>query len=278
MPGKAKASTKSATSKRAHKTDHLTPIAIGAALIIVLASMILDGGNPAVLIKPAPLLLVFGGTICAALAALYRSEVASVRSVIRQAAKSSSVPLEEEIPRLVALAELARREGLLALERAGEGVGDPFFRKGIELVVDGMDPEDIRDIMDGEIEALRERHRVGARFFTDMGGFAPTLGILGTVMGLVHVLANMSDTASLGAGIASAFTATLWGVLSANIIWLPISNKLKHASEVEVRGQRMVLEGILAIQAGSSPRMIEARLLSYLPQQERGKIQRKKAA
>jgi len=261
------------------KADRFTAMTIALALIIVFLSMILDGGSPIVLIKPAPLLLVFGGSIAAALGGLYRSEVGSVRSVMRRAFRAhQQTSLEQDIPRMVSLAEVARREGLLALEKASSGIEDPFFKKGIELTVDGTDPEEIRDIMDGEIDALQERHKVGARFFGDLGGFAPTLGILGTVMGLVNVLSHMTNTASLGTGIAAAFTATLWGVLSANLIWLPISNKLKRASEVEVRNRRMVLEGILAIQAGASPRMIEARLLSYLPQQERARVQRRKAA
>ena len=139
--------------------------------------------------------------------------------------------MNEHIARLVELAEVARREGLLALEKAATEVEDPFFKRGIEMTVDGNDPEEIREILEAEIHSLQQRHKAGAKFFSDMGGFAPTLGILGTVIGLIHVLANLSNPAVLGPAIAEAFTATLWGVLTANLFWLPISNKLKRASE-----------------------------------------------
>ena len=152
----------------------------------------------------------------------------------------------------------------MALDKAAETVEDPFFRRGLEMTADGVDPEEIQEILEGEIIAMKERHRMGAKFFGDMGGFSPTLGIIGTVIGLIHVLANLSNPNVIGPAIGSAFTATLWGVLAANLLWLPISNKLKRASELEVHQKRMVLEGLLAIQAGSSPRLIQARLQSFL--------------
>jgi chemotaxis protein MotA len=260
------------------KPDTLTRTGIIFALICVVLSMMLDGGNPAVLFKLPALVLVFGGTIAASIAGVVKADAKNVRSTVKKAFKSTVRDPDEDIQRMVGLAEVARREGLLALERAAEGVEDPFFKKGIELTVDGTDPEEIRDIMEGEIESQRERHQAGIKFFTDMGGFSPTLGILGTVIGLVHVLANINSPGTLGPAIASAFTATLWGVLMANLVWLPISNKLRRVSELEINSRRLVLDGILAIQAGSSPRMIEARLLSYLPQKERAAVQRKKAA
>jgi chemotaxis protein MotA len=123
--------------------------------------------------------------------------------------------------------------------------------------------------MEGEIIAMKERHKAGAKFFGDMGGFSPTLGIIGTVIGLIHVLANLSNPNVIGPAIGSAFTATLWGVLAANLLWLPISNKLKRASELEVHHKKMILDGLLAIQAGSSPRLIQTRLQSYLSTAER---------
>ncbi len=258
--------------------DRMTLIGIGAALACVVMSMVLDGGSPVTLFKPAPLILVWGGTLAASIAGVMRADVKTIRSVMKRATRGDSHSPGENIEQIVSLAEVARREGLLALEKASEGITDPFFKKGIELTVDGTDPEEVREVMEGEIDGLRERHKAGAKFFTDMGGFSPTLGILGTVIGLVHVLANLSTPGALGPSIASAFTATLWGVLMANLIWLPIANKLRRISELEVQTRRLVLEGILAIQAGSSPRMIEARLLAYLPQQQRESVRRKKAA
>jgi chemotaxis protein MotA len=169
---------------------------------------------------------------------------------------------------VVSFAEKARRQGLLALEDEARQIDDAFLRKGIEMAVDGSDPEEIRDILEQDVDAMKARHRTGAKFFADMAGFAPTMGIIGTVMGLLHVLQNLSTPATLGPMIAAAFTATLWGVMQANVFWLPLSNKLKRTSEIEVRRMELLLEGILAIQAGANPRVVEQRLLSYLSPSE----------
>jgi chemotaxis protein MotA len=240
--------------------------------------MFLEGSNPMVLFKPAPLLLVFGGTTCVALAGYLKSDVGNFKGAFSKAIGGTAQDMNEHIARLVELAEVARREGLLALEKAATEVEDPFFKRGIEMTVDGNDPEEIRDILEGEIHSLQQRHKAGAKFFSDMGGFAPTLGILGTVIGLIHVLANLSNPAVLGPAIAEAFTATLWGVLTANLFWLPISNKLKRASEQEAQGRRLVMDGILAIQAGNSPRMVQSKLVSYLPPKDREDVRTQKAA
>lgn len=249
--------------------DRFTLYAIGGAMVAILLSMILEGSSPAALIKPAPLILVFAGTLAASVAGFMRSDVKNLKAVMGKALGATQERADGDISRLVGLAEVARREGLLALDKAAGEVEDPFFRRGLEMTVDGNDPEEIRDILEGEIDAMRDRHRSGAKFFSDMGGFAPTLGILGTVIGLIHVLANLANPSVLGPAIADAFTATLWGVLSANIFWLPISNKLKRSSELEVRSRRLILDGILAIQAGNSPRMVQAKLQSYIPPKDR---------
>jgi len=246
------------------KLDRMTPIAVAGALGAVLFSMIIEGSNPAVLFKPAPLILVVGGTAMAAAAGFMQRDVKAVKDVVKQALGTPEHNPDEAIATMVHLAEVARREGLLALERAAEGVDDPFFRKGLELTVDGVDPEEIQEILEGEIAAVQERHRMGAKFFQDMGGFSPTLGIIGTVIGLIHVLGNLNNANEIGAAIGSAFTATLWGVLLANALWLPIANKLKRATELEIHAKRMILDGLLAVQAGNSPRMVQARLQAYL--------------
>ncbi|HUY22921.1 MAG TPA: MotA/TolQ/ExbB proton channel family protein [Acidimicrobiales bacterium] len=251
------------------KLDRMTPIAVGGALAAVFLSMIVDGSSPTLLFKPAPIILVFGGTFAAAAAGFMKTDVKKIKNVIKAALGVPEDDPNDEIGKLVSLAELARRDGLLALDKASEGVEDPFFRRGLEMTADGVDPEEIQEILEGEIIALKERHRMGAKFFGDMGGFSPTLGIIGTVIGLIHVLANLSNPNVIGPAIGSAFTATLWGVLAANLLWLPVSNKLKRASEIEVHHKRMVLEGLLAIQAGSSPRLIQARLQSFLAAEER---------
>lgn len=251
------------------KSDRTTLFGVVGALAVLLLSMVLAGSSPAALIKPGPLLLIFGGTTAAAAAGFLRGDVRTIPAVARRALTGAADPPSAEIERMVGLAEVARREGLLALEKAAAEVTDPFFRKAVELTVDGTDPEEVEDILEQELESLRERHRVGAKFFSDMGGFSPTLGILGTVVGLIHVLGSLSTPSKLGPAIAEAFVATLWGVLAANLLWLPLSNKLKRLSDLEVQSKRLVLDGILAIQAGQSPRMVQARLLSYLPPSQR---------
>jgi chemotaxis protein MotA len=245
--------------------DRLTPMAIGAALLCVIVSMVMDGGNPAVLFKPAPLILVFGGTFAVSFAGILKRETKSVRTVFKQAMGGSVVDMDVAIDTIVDLSKVAKSSSVMALENSVRDVDDRFLQLGVQLVVDGLSSEEIREILEGEIEAMEERHKAGAKFFTDMGGFAPTLGILGTVIGLVHVLGSLSNPGALGPAIASAFTATLWGVLSANLFWLPISNKLHRISETEARVKLMQMEGLLAIQAGGSSRVVRTRMETFLP-------------
>jgi chemotaxis protein MotA len=163
------------------------------------------------------------------------------------------------------MADHARRQGLLSLEEMVRDVEDPLLRQGIELTVDGTDPEQIQEILEARILAKRADDKIGIKFFGDMGGYAPTLGIIGTVIGLIHVLGNLSSPEKLGHLIAGAFVATLWGVLSANAIWLPMASKLKRMSELESSQMEMVLEGVLAVQSGTNPRLVEQKLRSILP-------------
>src|SRR5271166_7099205 len=164
------------------KKDTMTPMAVGGALVAVFLSMIVDGSSPTLLFKPAPILLVFGGTFAAAAAGFMKTDVKKIKSVLKTAMGVHEEDPNEEIAKLVSLAELARRDGLLALDKAAEGVEDPFFRRGLEMTADGVDPEEIQEILEGEIIAMKERHKVGAKFFGDMGGYSPTLGIIGTVI------------------------------------------------------------------------------------------------
>ncbi|HUY86690.1 MAG TPA: MotA/TolQ/ExbB proton channel family protein [Acidimicrobiales bacterium] len=255
-----------------NRKDRATAIGMGIAVFVVLASMIFDGTNPAVLLKPAPIILVLGGSLCASMASSFTRVLKNVPTVVRFALTSPDDTPDDTIVQMVRLAEIARREGLLALDREGASIENVFFRKGIEMTVDGIDPEEIRALLESEIDSLRERHKDGMNFFMDMGGYAPTLGIIGTVIGLIAVLSNLTDVAKLGPSVASAFVATLWGILSANLFWLPIGNKLKKVSEVEMNNMQLMLDGILAIQAGASPRRIEAKLLTYVKPADRDAI------
>jgi chemotaxis protein MotA len=170
---------------------------------------------------------------------------------------------------VVKLADKARREGLLTLEETANEVGDEFLSKAIGLAVDGTDPEELREILEAELYAKKAADKQSAKFFNDMGGYAPTIGIIGTVMGLVHVLENLSQPDLLGHLIAGAFVATLWGVMTANLIWLPIGNRLHRLGELEASRMELVIEGVLAVQAGSNPRVVAQRLRSLLPAADR---------
>jgi chemotaxis protein MotA len=249
-------------------------IAVGAIFL----SMIMEGGKPAELLLIPPLIIVFGGTIGAAMAGGNLKDFTSGFGRIKVALFSKPGQNDDAVRTLVGFAERARRDGLLALEETARSIEDPFLRKGIELAVDGTDPEELRDIMEADIQATRAEHQHGIKLFADMGGYAPTLGIIGTVIGLVHVLSSLDDPSELGHLIAGAFVATLWGVMSANVFWLPISKKLKRVAEVELRRKDMLLEGIMAIQAGSNPRVIEQKLMAFLPAKERAALENEQAA
>jgi chemotaxis protein MotA len=249
-------------------------IAVGA----IFASLVMEGGKPASLLLVPPLIIVFGGTFGAAIAGGNLKDFVAGFGRVRVALMSKSAPDDDAVRTLVGFAERARRDGLLALEETARSIDDAFLRKGIELAVDGTDPEELRDIMEADIQATRGEHQQGIKLFQDMGGYAPTLGIIGTVLGLIHVLGNLDDPAELGPLIAGAFVATLWGVMSANVFWLPISKKLKRISEIELRRKDMLLAGIMAIQAGSNPRVIEQKLIAFLPENQRAALEGDQAA
>jgi chemotaxis protein MotA len=216
--------------------------------------------------------IVVGGTCMALLASSSMDEAMSVpKLAVLAMTGGQSVDRPAAAKQMVSLAEKARREGLLALEAQLEEVEDPFTKKGVGLIVDGTDSTVVETILRSEIDGMAGRHAKNAKLFSTLGGFAPTLGILGTVLSLVHVLENLSDPGSLGHSIAGAFIATLYGVGSANLIFLPIGNRLKGMSETEVLYREMIVEGVLALQAGDNPSMLAERLDTYLLPTERGK-------
>jgi chemotaxis protein MotA len=173
--------------------------------------------------------------------------------------------LNGRVTELVSYAEQARRDGLLALDEQLAGIEDPYTKKGLQLVVDGTDPELVADVLEAENDAMRKRHKACTQPFEKAGGYAPTLGIIGTVFGLVHVLSNLSKPETLGPSISSAFIATLIGISTANLIYLPVAARLKQLSEEELHFREMTLEGILAIQAGDNPRVVQEKLTAYVP-------------
>jgi chemotaxis protein MotA len=182
-----------------------------------------------------------------------------------EALTAKKVETDSIVSTIVSMAEKARRDGMLALESEIKGISDPFLRRGLEMAVDGTDTAQIEQILSAEISSTAAADARKAKVFADMAGYAPTIGIIGTVIGLIHVLGNLGDPAELGAQIASAFVATLWGVLSANAFWMPVSNRLKRVSSANVERMEICLEGVLAIQAGANPRLVARKLSSLLP-------------
>jgi len=249
--------------------DPFTLIGVVLAFVAVFGSMIMEGGNPASIFLPPAMMLVFLGTFGVAMGCGLKKDTIGALKSVKDAFLTKQHPPDEVVTAIVGFAELARREGLLALEEAAKSIEDPFLRKGIELAVDGTDPEELREIMESEIKSKKVDDKAAAKFFADMGGFAPTLGIIGTVLGLVHVLENLSDPGKLGHLIAGAFVATLWGVMTANLLWLPIGNKLARVAAVNAHHMELVVEGVLSVQAGANPRIVEQKLLSFLSADER---------
>ena len=258
--------------------DIATLIGLVLAWGAFLGSILIEGGDLAALINPSAALLVFGGTLGASMICFPLSTVTSLPGIVKNAFLSKKEDVGHLIKTLVGYAEKARREGLLALEDEVQKMDDPFLKKGIQLAIDGTDPELVREIMQTDIQFLGSRHHEGANLFGTMGGFAPTLGVIGTVSGLVHMLANLSDPGSMGPSIAAAFIATLYGVCSANLLFLPLGNKLKAISHEEVLVREIIMEGILAIQAGDNPRIVEEKLKAFLSPKIRRTIEAEAAA
>jgi chemotaxis protein MotA len=245
--------------------DPGTLAGIGLAFGAIIASMIMEGGNPTSILLIPAMILVFGGTIGAAMAGGTLKDTLGLVDSLKRVLLSKVTPPDELVESIVKLAEKARREGLLALEDAMKDVEDPFLRKGLQLAIDGTDSDELRDILEAEVDARRKADKAAAKIFADMGGYAPTIGIIGTVIGLVHVLENLSEPDKLGHLIAGAFVATLWGVMTANVMWLPMGSKLKRISEIECGQMELVIAGIINIQAGANPRLVAQKLRSLLP-------------
>ena len=226
--------------------------------------MILEGANLGGFIGISPAVIVFGGTLGIVIVGAPLAQVLKIPKLMGLALKSDGHDTDELVTRMVDLAEQARREGLLSLEEQSNQMDNPFIKKGLMLVIDGTDPEQVREILEIEIEQMEQRHKRGYALLEAAGGYAPTVGIIGTVLGLVNVLSNLSGPSTLGPAIAVAFLATLYGVGSANLFYLPVGTKLKGKSEDEVLFRCISVEGILAIQAGENPRIVEERLTGFL--------------
>ena len=246
-----------------------TFVGMALALGSLVTMMLLEGTSPLAVILLPPLVLVFGATFGAAVAGATVADLRRLGSWFRMSfAQEQASPSRALIGQLVELATLARKEGMLPLENRARSVEDPFLRRGLELAIDAVPLEQIRRVLEREIQATRADDLVASRFFAKMGGYSPTIGIIGTVVGLVQVLRNLEDPAVLGPHVASAFIATLWGVLSANFIWLPMSVKIRRNADLRRAQMELILEGICEMLAGTNPRALRDRLRAMLPPSE----------
>jgi chemotaxis protein MotA len=249
--------------------DPATLLGMVVALGALLTMMLLEGADPLAVFLLPPLILVFGATFGAVVATSTMSDLRRIGSWFRQAFTADrTTDRVQAVALLVDLATTARKEGLLPLENRVDRLEDPFLRRGLRMVIDGVPLVQMRTVLEAEIEAQRADDRVAARFFAKMGGYAPTIGIIGTVVGLIQVMYRLEDADALGPLIAAAFVATLWGVLSANFFWFPMGAKIARNSELRTARMNLVLEGVTEILEGSSPRALRVRLQSMLPPSE----------
>ena len=250
--------------------DKTSIIGIIIGFIAIGVGMYLKGVDFVALENPAAFLIIIFGTIAAVTIAFPSYEIKRVPKLFGILFKEQKLLDPKDLIQMFSeWAQLARKEGLLALEAKTSEINDDFLRNGLSLAVDGQSADYIRDVLSEEIDAMEERHLSGAAIFSQAGTYAPTLGVLGAVLGLIAALSNMNDTEKLGHAISAAFVATLLGIFTGYVLWHPFANKLKRKSKREISLKQMMIEGILSILEGEAPRVIEQKLASYLPAGER---------
>lgn len=246
--------------------DLLALVGLLLGLVAIAGGQFLEGGQLGALINGPAFFIVLGGSLGAV---LLQSPMPVFLRALKVAPWVFRPPLRDEEATLRTLIEwsaIARKEGLLGLEPLIESIPEPFVRKGLELLVDGSEPAVIRDVLEVDLDGVEQHDMQAARFFEAMGGYCPTVGIIAAVLGLIHVMQNLADPARLGSGIATAFVATIYGVGFANLILLPVANKLKALIRAQSRYHEMIIEGFVSIAEGENPRYIESKLRGFLQQ------------
>jgi len=246
---------------------------VGVVLVLLgtIVALILKGLSPMYLFSiPAAIMIVI---VCATGATMLSFKMKDTTGVFKAIMKvflpGAEIDKADGIRTIVDFAGKARRDGILALEAEIGKVEEPFLKKGLQMAIDGVDPEAVEEVLRTDIKAMKARHKIGSDWCMTMGVFSPTFGIIGAVFGLIATMSHLNDVKLLAQGISAAFVATFWGVFMANGLMLPFSNKLKRYSGDETQYREMLLEGVLAIQAGKNPRVVEETLLSYLPPADR---------
>lgn len=251
--------------------DIATVVGLAVAFGLIVWSILL-GGNLSGFVDMPSVAVVIGGTVGALMISFPLPTILSIAGFFKKTFLFALDQPEEIIGKMVKYAERARREGMLALEEDSENEADPFLRKGLRLAVDGTDPQLLEKIMETDVSQLEARHSNGAKVLSAGGTYAPAFGMIGTLIGLVNMLANLSDPTQIGAGMATALITTFYGAVLANAFFLPMAEKLETRSKEEMMIKEMIIEGIMAIQSGDSPRIVEEKLKSFLPPAARRKL------
>lgn len=244
--------------------DIATVVGIVSAFGLVFVAIFMGGGINIFVNVPA-LMIVVGGTLGVTMINYPLKEVLGVFKVVQKALFSKTIPVHELIEKFIGFANKTRKEGILALEAEIKDVQDEFLKKGVQLSIDGLEPQEIRDILDTEIDYVRNRHQLGAEVFSSMGTFAPAMGMIGTLIGLVQMLQSMEDPSTIGPAMAIALLTTFYGSIMANICCMPIAGKLKTRSKEEMLAKEMTIQGIMSLANGDNPRVLEQRLQAFLP-------------
>jgi chemotaxis protein MotA len=247
------------------KFDIMTPIGIVVGVVVLLLAVFSNSGPSGIIffIQIASILIVVGGLISAIVITFSVSELKMVPKVLGEAFRTEKHDLQQLIETFVELSGKARREGLLALEVGLDQVEDPFIKKGVLLAVDGIEPDVIKDIMMAEVIAMEERHRKGRAIIEKAGEYAPAWGMIGTLVGLVLMLQNLNDPASLGPNMAVALLTTLYGTILANLVFLPMATKLTNKTDEEVFIKQIIIEGVIGVQSGQNPKILEEKLSAF---------------
>jgi chemotaxis protein MotA len=244
--------------------DKLTLLGLVVGLAGILSGQILEGGDLSILFQSAAFLIVFGGTLGAVMVQCPAKVFVTAIKMGRWAFIPPHSSSQELIRQLINLSALARKEGILALEGRMKSISDPFLRKGLQLLVDGNSADKIRETLDVDIHSWEQLRWQSARVWEAAAGYSPTIGIIGAVLSLMHVMQNLSEPSKLGSGIAVAFVATIYGVAFANLLFLPIANKLKSILMEQAHIQEMVVDGLVGIANGDHPKLVETKLQSYI--------------
>ncbi len=236
----------------------------------LLIGTIATGEGALAFVNLPSMMIVFGGSIAATLVNFPMDQVIPTMKVAAKTFTTQKTAGLEIVQKFIELSQLARRDGILALDRALKDVDEPFMKAGLEMAVDGTEPETIRDIMETEVQSLLERHKIGQGIFTALGAYAPAFGMIGTLIGLVQMLQNLDDPSTIGPSMAIALITTFYGAVLGNLVYLPMAGKLKNKSTQEVSAKRMIIEGVLSIQRGVHPKNLERKLMNFMPPKHRG--------